>query len=61
MSRAEFSARFIFKMSNSSGITENDAVKIDAIIKGTKLSGNTAVAREAKKEMYRYLEYDIEF
>lgn len=53
--------KFILKMSNSSGLKESDAVKIDAVLKGLKYSGNTTVASEAKNESRRYLEYDIEF
>lgn len=53
--------KFMLKMSNSSGIKESDAVKIDAVLKGMKLSGNTSVASEARNESRRYLEYEIDF
>lgn len=53
--------KFMLKLSNSSGIKESDAVKIDAILKGIKLAGNTSVASEAKNESRRYLEYEITF
>lgn len=53
--------RLMLKMSNSSGMKENDAVKIDAILKGLKCPGGATVASEAKNESNRYLEYDIEF
>ncbi|MBQ8263939.1 MAG: hypothetical protein IJY96_04075 [Oscillospiraceae bacterium] len=53
--------KFMLKMSTSSGIKESDAVKIDAVLKGMKCSGNTTVAIEAKNESRRYLEYEIEF
>lgn len=53
--------KFMLKMSNSSGMKESDAVKIDAVLKSLKVSGNTTVASEAKNESRRYLEYDIEF
>lgn len=53
--------KFMLKLSNSSGIKESDAVKIDAVLKGMKLSGNTSVASEAKNESRRYLEYEIDF
>lgn len=53
--------KYMLKMSNSSGMKEADAIKIDAVIKGFKLSGNTTVASEAKNESRRYLEYVIEF
>jgi len=53
--------KFMLKLSNSSGIKESDAVKIDAVLKGMKCSGNTTVANEAKNESRRYLEYEIDF
>lgn len=53
--------KFMLKLSNSSGMKESDAVKIDAVLKVLKFSGNTTVASEAKNESRRYLEYDIEF
>ena len=53
--------KFMLKLSNSSGIKESDAIKIDAVLKGMKLSGNTSVASEAKNESRRYLEYEIDF
>lgn len=49
------------KLSNSSGIKENDAAKIDAVLKGLKVSGNATVTNEVKNESRRYLEYEIEF
>ena len=39
----------------------DDAVKIDAVLKGLKYVGKTTVASEMKNEARRYLEYDIEF
>lgn len=53
--------KFMLKLSNSSGMKESDAVKIDAVLKKMKCAGNTTVASEAKNESRRYLEYDIEF
>ena len=53
--------KFMLKMSTSSGMKENDAIKIDAVLKGLKLSGNTTVSSEAQNEARRYLEYEIEF
>lgn len=49
------------RMSNTSGIKESDAMKIDAALKGMKVSGNATVISEAKNESRRYLEYEIEF
>lgn len=53
--------KFMLKLSNSSGLKESDAIKIDAILKGMKFVGNTTVASEAKNEERRYLEYEIDF
>ena len=53
--------KLMLKLSNSSGMKESDAVKIDAALKGMKFSGNATVASEAKNESRRYLEYEIEF
>ena len=53
--------KFLLKMSSSSGMKENDAVKIDAVLKGFKCSGNTTVLSEARNEARRYLEYEIDF
>lgn len=53
--------KLMIKLSNSSGLKENDAIKIDAILKGMKFIGNTTVQSEAKNEARRYLEYEIDF
>ncbi len=53
--------KYTLKLSNSSGIKENDAVKIDAALKSMKLSGNTTVANEARNEARRFFEYEIDF
>lgn len=53
--------KFMIKMSNSSGLKESDAVKIDTILKSMKFVGNTTVSSEAKNEERRYLEYEIDF
>lgn len=53
--------KFMLKLSNSSGLKETDAIKIDAVLKGMKYTGNTTVASEAKNESRRYLEYEIDF
>lgn len=49
------------KLSNSSGMQESDALKIDAVLRHLKCSGHTTMTSEAKSESRRYLEYDIEF
>lgn len=53
--------KFSLKLSNSSGIKENDALKIDAVLKGFKCTGNVSVVSEARNESRRYLEYEIDF
>ncbi|MBE6036462.1 MAG: hypothetical protein E7223_02420 [Clostridiales bacterium] len=53
--------KYMLQMSNSSGMKESDAVKIDAVLKDFKVAGNTTVASEARNEARRYLEYEIEF
>ena len=53
--------KLILNMSDSSGMKESDAVKIDAVLKGLKCAGNTTVESEVKNEARRYLEYEIEF
>ena len=40
---------------------ETDAIKLDEVTKGFKLSDNATVASEAKNESRRYLEYVNEF
>lgn len=52
---------FMLQLSNSSGMKESDAVKIDTVLKSLKYVGNATVASEAKNESRRYLEYKIEF
>lgn len=52
---------FTLKLSNSSGIKESDAVKIDAVLKSMKCTGNTTVTSEAKSESRKYLDYEIDF
>lgn len=52
---------FNIEMSNSSGIKVKDAVKIDAMLKVMKLTGNTTIVSDAKNEARRILEYEIEF
>ena len=53
--------KLMIKLSNSSGLKENDAIKIDAILKGMRFVGNTTVQSESKNEARRYLEYEIDF
>ena len=53
--------KFVLNLSNTSGIKEKDAVKIDGAIKAMKISARTSVASEAFKETHRFLEYEIDF
>ena len=53
--------RYTLKLSNSSGIKQSDAIKVDAVLKGLKCSANTSFAAEAKKEANRFFEYEIDF
>lgn len=53
--------KIVIKMSNSSGMKENDAIKIDVALKAMKCVGNTTLQSEVKNESRRYLEYEIEF
>lgn len=49
------------KLSNSSGLKESEAIKIDAVLKGLKCTGNSTVVNEVRNESRRYLEYEIDF
>ena len=40
--------KFMLKLSNSSGLKESDAVKIDAVLKSIKFAGSTSIVRSAK-------------
>lgn len=53
--------KFTLKLSNSLGIKEKDAVKIDAALKAMKIAGNTTVVNEVKNESRRFFEYEIDF
>lgn len=53
--------KFMLRMSQSSGMKESDGVKIDAILKKLKCSGNASVTSEVQHEARRYLEYEISF
>lgn len=53
--------KFMLKLSNSSGMKENEAAKIDAVLKTLKCSGNATVVNEVQNESRRYLEYEIDF
>lgn len=53
--------KFSLKLSNSSGIKESDAIKIDAALKLFKSTGNFTVTNEVQNEARRQLEYEIDF
>ena len=53
--------KFTLKLSNSSGIKEKDAIRIDAALKAMKISGNTTVINEVRNEQRRFFEYEISF
>ena len=53
--------KIMISLGNTSGIKESDAIKIDAILKGLKCSGNTTVINEVQTEQRRYFEYEIVF
>ena len=49
------------QFSNSSGIKENDAIRIDAALKALKIVANTTIANEVRNEFKRFLEYELDF
>ena len=53
--------KFTLKLSNTSGIKENDAIKIDASLKAMRISGNTTITSEVRNESRRFFEYEIDF
>ncbi|MBE6035003.1 MAG: hypothetical protein E7222_09955 [Clostridiales bacterium] len=53
--------KFAIKLSNTSGVKENDAIVVDAYLKKLKCSGNATMSSEVKNESRRYLEYEIDF
>lgn len=52
---------FTIEFSNTTGMKEKDALKIDAAIKAMKISSCISVASEVKRETNRFFEYEIEF
>ena len=53
--------KLMIKLSNSSGLKEGEAAKIDVVLKGMKCTGNATVVNETQNESRRYLEYEIDF
>lgn len=53
--------KYTLQLSNSAGIKERDAIKIDAVLKAMKISGNTTLVSEVQNESRRFFEYEIDF
>lgn len=53
--------KYTLQLSNSSGIKENDAIKIDAALRAIKCQGHATVTMEAQREAKRFFEYEIDF
>lgn len=53
--------KYTLKLSNSYGIKEKDAIKIDAVLKTMKISGNTTFTSEVQNESRRFFEYEVDF
>lgn len=52
---------FSLQLSNSSGICEKDAYKIDAALRAMKLTGSATMVSEVQKESHRSFEYEVDF
>lgn len=52
---------YMIKYSNSSGIGEKDAIKIDTVLKKLKLTGNASLQKQIEDENRYYFEYKIVF
>ena len=53
--------KLVIRLSNSSGMKESEAAKIDAALNAMRCAGNASVVSEAQSESRRYLEYEIDF
>ena len=53
--------KFMLKLSNTSGLKESEALRIDATLKSMKVGSNMTILKEAQNEPKRYLEYEIDF
>ena len=53
--------KLVIHLSNSSGMKESEAAKIDAALGAMKCSGHASILNEAQSESRRYLEYEIDF
>lgn len=52
---------FSLELSETSGMKEKDAAKIDAALKSMKLAGSITMVNEVKNESCRFFEYEIDF
>lgn len=53
--------KLVLKLSNSSGLKESEAMKVDAALKMIRLGTNSNILKEAQRESRRSLEYEIDF
>lgn len=53
--------KFSINLITSSGIRENDAIKIDAALNAMKCSGSATITSQAQKESRSHFEYEIDF
>ena len=53
--------KYTLRLSNSSGMKEKDAVKIDGALRFMKCSGHVSIVSEVRKEANRFFEYEIDF
>ena len=52
---------YTLELSNSSGIKEKDAIKIDAALSAMKIDGHISVSSEVQREKRSIFEYEIDF
>ena len=52
---------YTLELSNSSGIKEKDAIKIDAALSAMKIDGHISIASEVQREKRSIFEYEIDF
>lgn len=53
--------KITLKYSNTSGISHDDAIKIEAALQKMKIGGNTSISSEMQEENRMYFEYEIKF
>ena len=52
---------YMIKYSNSTGLGEKEAIKIDGVLKKLKIGGNTSFQKEVQEENRYYFQYEIKF